>query len=94
MVFTVKFFSWELELINCFSLFQYITIPPGPVPANSTKVDYGKVEMYYIMSIFEYIKHAAIPIQVNADWPLSFEELSVPSGIVVYQTVIPHMIVR
>ena len=69
---------------------QYLPLPPGNVPPASTKYGYGKVSMAPSGSVFQMVE---LLQKVTNKWPLTFEELLVPNGIVVYKTVLPFRIV-
>ncbi|XP_045106280.1 beta-galactosidase-like isoform X2 [Portunus trituberculatus] len=68
---------------------KYLPLPPGEVPPASPKFRYGKVSMAPTGSVFQM---ADLLQKVTNKWPLTFEELLVPNGIVVYQTVLPFRI--
>lgn len=65
---------------------KYLPLPPGDVPPPSPKYSYGKVQMTVLGSVLQL---ATVLQSVNATWPLTFEELSVSSGLVLYETIIP-----
>ncbi|KAB7501273.1 Beta-galactosidase, partial [Armadillidium nasatum] len=68
---------------------KYVKLPPGPVPGPSPKYAYGDVQVHpkaELLSLSSLLK------SVTSTWPLTFEELSVFSGLVVYSTKIPKMI--
>ncbi|KAL7637272.1 UNVERIFIED_CONTAM: hypothetical protein RMT77_011984 [Armadillidium vulgare] len=68
---------------------KYVKLPPGPVPGPSPKYAYGDVQVHpkaELLSLSGYLK------SFTSTWPLTFEELSVFSGLVVYTTKIPKMI--
>ncbi|XP_068224951.1 beta-galactosidase-like [Palaemon carinicauda] len=65
---------------------KYLPLPPGDVPPPSPKYSYGEVKMSILGSVLQL---KTILQSVSAMWPLTFEELSVPSGLVLYETVIP-----
>uniref|UniRef100_A0A0P4WBE4 Beta-galactosidase n=2 Tax=Scylla olivacea TaxID=85551 RepID=A0A0P4WBE4_SCYOL len=68
---------------------KYLPLPPGEVPPASPKFGYGKVSLAPTGSVFQM---ADLLQKVTNKWPLTFEELLVPNGIVVYQTVLPFRI--
>ncbi|XP_064103731.1 beta-galactosidase-like [Macrobrachium nipponense] len=68
---------------------KYLPLPEGDVPPPSPKYGYGKVSMEVIGSVFQM---KPLLEAVNTTWPLTFEELFVSNGLVVYQTVIPFRI--
>ena len=70
--------------------FQYLPLPPGEVPPASPKFRYGEVSLAATGSVFQM---ADLLQKVTNKWPLTFEELLVPNGIVVYKTVLPFRIV-
>ena len=67
-----------------------MSVPSGPIPPASRKYEYGKVNMKYICSIFDVAKKKN---PIKSDWPLTFEQLSIFNGVVVYQSIIPFLIV-
>lgn len=68
---------------------KYLPLPPGEVPPASPKYGYGKVTMAPTGSVFQMVD---LLQKVTNKWPLTFEELLVPNGLVVYQTVLPFRI--
>ncbi|XP_068220921.1 beta-galactosidase-like [Palaemon carinicauda] len=68
---------------------KYLPLPEGDVPPPSPKFTYGKVAMEIVTNVFQMKLHLD---HVNATWPLTFEELFVSNGLVIYQTVIPFRI--
>ncbi|XP_064112063.1 beta-galactosidase-like [Macrobrachium nipponense] len=65
---------------------KYLPLPAGDVPPPSPKYSYGKVNMTILGSILQL---GNLLNAVNATYPLTFEDLYVSNGIVVYQTTIP-----
>lgn len=65
-------------------------MPAGEVPPASPKYGYGKVTMAPTGSVFQMVD---LLQKVTNKWPLTFEELLVPNGLVVYKTVLPFRIV-
>lgn len=68
---------------------KYLPLPPGEVPPPSPKYSYGKVNLTALGTVLQM---NSLLKSVNGTWPLTFEELSVPNGLVVYETVIPFRI--
>lgn len=66
--------------------FQYVTLPPGPVPGPSPKYAYGNVQVKLEAGVMELKE--VLP-KVTNKWPLTFEDLSVFNGIVIYNTTLP-----
>ncbi|KAF2352285.1 Glycoside hydrolase 35 catalytic domain [Trinorchestia longiramus] len=66
---------------------KYLPLPRVSVPSNSSKKAYGRVSMFRVGS------HVAVATDgllesVHAPFPLTFEQLQVFSGIVVYSTIV------
>lgn len=68
---------------------KYLPLPSGDVPPASPKYRYGKVSVAAAGSVFQM---ADLLQTVTNKWPLTFEQLLVPNGIVVYKTVLPFRI--
>ncbi|KAG0725488.1 Beta-galactosidase [Chionoecetes opilio] len=68
---------------------KYLPLPPGKVPPASPKHGYGKVSLAPLGSVFHMLETVQ---KVTSKWPLTFEALLVPNGLVVYQTVLPFRI--
>ncbi|XP_076035693.1 beta-galactosidase-like isoform X2 [Oratosquilla oratoria] len=68
---------------------KYLSIPSGPEPKPTPKEAYGDVPVIPIGSLFEL---AEVSQSVIRPWPVSFEDLSVQNGLVLYQTNITFMV--
>lgn len=79
-----------LPSTTSFLSLQYLPLPSGDVPPASPKYRYGKVSVAAAGSVFQM---ADLLQTVSNKWPLTFEQLLVPNGIVVYKTVLPFRIV-
>ena len=65
-------------------------IPIVPIPANTTKVAYGKVQMTRMSSFLDAVPKLAAPHgPVDATFPLTMEQIGHSYGFVLYRTVIP-----
>lgn len=64
---------------------KYLPIPPIPVPANSTKYGYGKVQMYYSAQLIDVITDMSDTC-VTSNQPQTFEALGQGYGFVLYST--------
>lgn len=65
-------------------------MPPGPVPTVSPKAAYGRVSLAPLGSVQQV---GSLLPGVTHPWPLTFEKLSVPHGLVIYETTVPFRIV-
>ena len=65
-------------------------IPVVPIPANTTKFAYGKVQMTRMSTFLDAVpKLAASNGPVNASFPLTMEQIGHNYGFVLYRTQIP-----
>ena len=69
---------------------KHEAIPVIPIPANTTKVAYGKVQMTQMSTFLEVLPKLAAPEgPVNATFPLTMEQIGQNYGFVLYRTEIP-----
>ncbi|XP_018008516.1 beta-galactosidase [Hyalella azteca] len=66
---------------------KYLPLPGGPTPSNSSKAWYGPVLLEHT-GLHSDLHSAGLLESIVAPFPLTFEELSVFSGIVIYSTVV------
>ena len=65
-------------------------IPEVPIPANTTKFAYGKVQMTRMSTFLDAVPKLAAPHgPVNASFPLTMEQIGQNDGFVLYRTQIP-----
>ena len=65
-------------------------LPAVPVPANTTKFAYGKVQMSRMTTFLEVAANLSDPLgPVNATLPLTMEQVGQNYGFIVYRTQIP-----
>ncbi|KAK8753118.1 hypothetical protein OTU49_002622 [Cherax quadricarinatus] len=64
---------------------KYLVLPPGPVPPVPQKAEYGKIEVMALGSVMQLLP---LLQGVTQPWPLTFEQLQVSNGLVVYHTVL------
>ena len=65
-------------------------IPVVPIPSNTTKFDYGKVQMTRMSTFLDAVPKLAAPHgSVNASFPLNMEQIGQNYGFVLYRTQIP-----
>ncbi|KAK7075800.1 Beta-galactosidase-1-like protein [Halocaridina rubra] len=64
---------------------KFLPIPAGTVPPPSPKYKYGDVNLSVLGSVLQL---RFLLQSVHATWPLTFEELFVPNGLVLYETTI------
>ena len=65
-------------------------IPVVPIPANTTKFAYGKVQMTRMSTFLDAVPKLAAPNgPVNASFPLTMEQIGHNYGFVLYRTQIP-----
>jgi len=62
---------------------KYVAIPEGPQPTATVKMAYGKVNGKKVASVLDIIDKLTPVVAVN---PLSFEDIDVPYGYVLYTT--------
>lgn len=79
---TEKYFKLR-ELIS-----EYRGQPLIPVPANVTRMKYGRMEVVYIGRFWQYLTILS-PTVIYSTNSKSYEDLSVMGGYVLYRTVIP-----
>lgn len=68
---------------------KYLPIPSGTVPPASPKYSYGKVQLAPQGNMFQF---KSVLQSVTQKWPLTFEQLMMPNGLVMYETVLPFRI--
>ena len=69
---------------------KHEAIPVIPIPANTTKFAYGKVQMTQISTFLDLVPKLAAPYgPVNATFPLTMEQIEQNYGFVLYRTEIP-----
>ena len=69
---------------------KYEKIPPIPIPANSTKFAYGKVQMTKMLTFLGALPKLSAPLgPVNTPFPLTMEQIGQNYGFILYQTEIP-----
>ncbi|CAL4105021.1 unnamed protein product, partial [Meganyctiphanes norvegica] len=64
---------------------KYLPLPAGEVPPDTPKSAYGKVALASHWTIMQLNGVLQSTMQ---KWPLTFEELNMPNGIVVYETIL------
>ena len=65
-------------------------IPKIPIPANTTKFAYGKVQMTRLSTFFNAVSKLSAPHgPVNSTFPLTMEQIGQNYGFVLYRTEIP-----
>ncbi|XP_045581056.2 beta-galactosidase isoform X1 [Procambarus clarkii] len=64
---------------------KYLVVPLGPVPPVPLKARYGEVKMEPLGSVMQLL---SLLRGVTQPWPLTFEQLHLANGIVVYHTVL------
>ena len=68
--------------------FQYVPIPPGPVPKPSPKEAYGTVQMDFAGTMYDNLKRLVPNGPIVADYPMTFELLKQAHGFVLYRTIV------
>ncbi|XP_071541373.1 beta-galactosidase-like [Panulirus ornatus] len=68
---------------------KYMVMPPGPLPQPSPKGAYGTVQLEALASAQQV---GALLQAATHPWPLTFEQLHVPNGLILYKTVLPFRI--
>lgn len=68
---------------------KYLPVPQGPLPGPTEKGVYGEVNLTAIASLWEV---ADLLPATQHPWPLTFEELDLPAGLVIYSSVVPFRI--
>ena len=69
---------------------KYEKIPPIPIPPNTTKSAYGKVQMTKMSNFLDALPKLSAPLgPVNAQFPLTMEQIGQNYGFILYQTQIP-----
>ena len=68
---------------------KYQRIPPGPSPKPTEKASYGTIKATQTLSIYSILDHFQ---PVESENPLSFEEMDIPYGYVLYRTSIQHVL--
>jgi beta-galactosidase len=71
---------------------KYLRIPDIKV-TNSTKVSYGDIAMWPLVTVFESLPYLS-PKSVTNKIPLTFEEINQNYGIVLYETVIKNIYMK
>ena len=67
-------------------LAHYKRLPPAPVPPNSTKAAYGRVELVRQLTLPDFLRAASPPpASVDSALPRSMESLGVWRGFLLYQ---------
>ena len=70
-------------------------IPIVPIPANTTKFAYGKVQMTRMFSFLDVVHELSAPNgPVNTTFPLTMEQIGQNYGFVLYRTMIPKIFSR
>ena len=70
---------------------KYEKLPPIPIPANTTKAAYGKVEMTQMSTLLDALPKLSAPNgPVNSSFPLTMEQIGQSYGFILYQTQIPR----
>ena len=65
-------------------------VPDIPIPSNTTKFAYGKVQMTSVSTFLDALPKLSAPDgSVNASFPLSMEQIGQNYGFVLYRTEIP-----
>lgn len=72
------------------SKFQYLPLPDIPLPTPSPKGNYGPVLLEAISELFD--DNLFVVSESVADYPKTFETLSVNQGLVLYETELPSSI--
>ena len=69
---------------------KYEKLPPIPIPVNTTKFAYGKVQMTKMLKFFDALPNLSAPYgPVNSSFPLTMEQVGQNYGFILYQTRIP-----
>ncbi|XP_045105741.1 beta-galactosidase-like isoform X3 [Portunus trituberculatus] len=68
---------------------KYLPVPQGPIPRPTKKGVYGAVNLTAIASLWEVA--ARLPTTYHP-WPLTFEQLDLSVGLVIYSTRVPFRI--
>ena len=69
---------------------KYEKIPPIPIPANTTKFAYGKVEMTHLSTFLDALPKLSAPRgPVYSSFPLTMEQVGQNYGFILYQTQLP-----
>ncbi|XP_071517532.1 beta-galactosidase-like [Panulirus ornatus] len=68
---------------------KYLPLPSGDVPPASPKYSYGRAHLAPLGSVFQM---SPLLQSVTQKWPITFEQLLMPNGLVLYETVLPFRI--
>ena len=69
---------------------KYEKIPEIPIPPNTTKFAYGKVQMTQLSTFLDAVPNLSAPQgPVNSTFPLTMEQIGQSYGFILYQTQIP-----
>ncbi|PFX20793.1 Beta-galactosidase [Stylophora pistillata] len=68
---------------------KYEMIPVGPIPDNTTKFAYGKVQMTLQSTLLEVLPKLSPSGPVNSSVPLTMEQIGQNYGFILYRTQIP-----
>lgn len=85
---TTKYFQIRDRVLQLKNLPNHIH-----VPANVTKQTYGPVQMTNIGNVFQYLKDITKK-PVESINPLTYEDLNVLGGFVMYETILPRLSTR